>query len=400
MSSGSGSNSCGSKAGHCAFCGESLSSTPNPIPVAYGAPSPEGGRGTFTKLKPLRWRFLTNRAPRTKYLCLACAEKRQAPQKAAQQTVNLDSSWDGVQKPRQRDESSSKHHQRSDEALKLEHLEPQDTARQQRKSQKRTQPQKREKLPERPQRRENRRSTREPVSSKGRRRASSQPADAQQDAARTSSGVLQPFANHRMSRESMMRNRPASTAEIRPRTSANAKQQRASVETPTRARKPSTGQSEPRGSEKKPQRLSSTADILGMSRSLELPPNYFDMSSSSPTFSPASGPEHDALDWRHPMEMQLPQAEPRKKHESEEERQRRRSASYAHMLQRMRRHYDAVHVNGAHFHPATAPPRRVRAERRAKSVAVRNVTQDPMRLDNPGDFAIDLDYLRAYKDAR
>ncbi|KAF4130926.1 hypothetical protein GN958_ATG19931 [Phytophthora infestans] len=364
------SNSCSSNAGSCAFCGESLSNTPNPIPIAYGA-TPEEGRGAFTKLKPLRWRFLTKKAPRTKYMCSSCAEKRQVPQKV-EPSVSLDSSWDGSPKP-------------SDQALKLEHLEPYVAGRQQRKTQ-REQPEKRETLQDgRPQRRENRKNTREPVSSNGRRRRSSQMSE---DAARSSSGVLNPFVNHRVSRESSIRNRPASTVEIRARTSVT--KQRASVENPTRPRKSSTGQSEPRGSEK---RLSSTADILGMSRSLKLPPNYFDMSSSSPTFS---APEHDPVDWK---QIGTP-AEPLKNNETEEERQRRRSASYAHMLLRMRQHYDTVHVNGAHSHPATAPPRRIRAERRAKSVAVRSVTEDEPAKTDPADFAIDLDYLRAYKDAR
>jgi hypothetical protein len=89
--------------------------------------------------------------------------------------------------------------------------------------------------------------------------------------------------------------------------------------------------------------------------------------------------------------------EPRE-NETEEERQRRRTASYAQMLVRMRRHYDAVQVNGTHAAPTTAPPRRVRAERRAKSVAHRNFKADAA-MDNPATFAIDLDYLRAYKDA-
>ncbi|ETO60283.1 hypothetical protein F444_21494 [Phytophthora nicotianae P1976] len=370
------SNSCNPKSGNCAFCGESLSNTSTPIPIAYGAPAEEG-RGTFTKLKPLRWRFLTNKAPRTKYMCSSCAEKRQVPQKS-EQPVSLDSSWDGIPKP-------------SGQALRLEHLEPHEAVRQQRKSQRHAQ-EKREKLHERhTERRENRKSTREPVSSNGRRRRSSQ---ASEDPARRTSGVLQPFANHRVSRESIIRNRPASTVEIRTRTSVT--KQRASVETPTRPRKSSSGQSELRGSEKKGQRLSSTADILGMSRSLELPPNYFDMSSSSPTFS---APEHDPVDWRQ-IETQLPAAEPRKKNETEEERQRRRSASYAHMLLRMRRHYDTVQVNGTHGHPATAPPRRIRAERRAKSVAVQSVQEDEPAKVDPDNFAIDLDYLRAYKDAR
>ncbi|KAG6965718.1 hypothetical protein JG688_00007065, partial [Phytophthora aleatoria] len=120
------------------------------------------------------------------------------------------------------------------------------------------------------------------------------------------------------------------------------------------------------------------------------------MSSSSPTFS---APEHDSVDWRQ-IEMQLPPTEARKKNETEEERQRRRSASYAHMLVRMRRHYDTVQVNGTHGPPVTAPPRRIRAERRAKSVAVHSVKEDePVKMD-PADFAVDLDYLRAYKDAR
>lgn len=340
-------------------------------------------------------------------MCTACAEKRLVPQKNDQQLVSLDSSWSHrvinsdtstVHKPRQLEERNSKH---QEQALKLEHLESHDKVRQQRRSQDKQQntqmqPEKREKLQEQqPRRRESQRNTREQSRSGGRRRRSTQTSATQQESARRSS-VLQPFANHRVSRESMMRKRPASTVEIRTRTSVT--KQRASVETPTRPRKLSSGQSEPRGSEKKGQRLSSTADILGMSRSLELPPNYFDMSSSSPmdTFSGTSTPEQDPLEWRQ-METQLPQVELRKKSETEEEQQRRRSASYAHMLLRMRRHYDAVQVDGSHAHPATAPPRRVRAERRAQSVAVRSVKVDQ---DSPTNLAIDLDYLRAYKDAR
>ncbi|KAK1946655.1 hypothetical protein P3T76_002207 [Phytophthora citrophthora] len=175
--------------------------------------------------------------------------------------------------------------------------------------------------------------------------------------------------------------------------------QRGSVETPTRPRKSSNSPSEPRGSEKKGQRLSSTADILGMSQSLELPSNYFDMSSSSPTFTAASAPEHDPLDLKQ-LEMQMPPVEEHKKNETEEERQRRRSASYAHMLLRMRRHYDAVQVNGTYSHPTTAPPRRIRAERRAKSVAVRSAKEEEAVKIDPANVAIDLDYLRAYKNAR
>ncbi|KAG1703541.1 hypothetical protein DVH05_007486 [Phytophthora capsici] len=358
---------------------QSLRHTPNPVPIAYGAPTEEG-RGTFTKLKPLRWRFLTNKAPRTKFMCMACAEKRQAPQKF-EPTVNLDSSWDG---------------QKVEPPLKLEHLESHDNGRQQRRSRSvqqntRVQSQKREKLQERqPERRESRASTQEPLSSNGRRRGPSQAPETQRD--RRSSGVLHPFANHRVSRESHMRTRPASTIESR------MGKQRGSVETPTRPRKSSNSQSEPRGSEKKGQRLSSTADILGMSRSLELPPNYFDMSSSSPTFTAASEPEHDNVDWRQ-LEMQMPRVE-RKTNETEEERQRRRSASYAHMLLRMRRHYDTVQVNGTHSHPTTAPPRRIRAERRAKSVAVRSANAEEAVKIDPANVAIDLDYLRAYKNAR
>ncbi|KAF1787252.1 hypothetical protein GQ600_5735 [Phytophthora cactorum] len=313
------SNSCSSKSGHCAFCGEE-------------------GRGTFTKLKPLRWRFLTNKAPRTKYMCSACAEKRQVPQKT-EQPVSLDSSWDGSQK-------------HSEPALRLEHLESHDAVRQQRKSQ-RMQSEKREKLQERyPERRENRRSTREPLSSNVE--------DEDRHKRRRHNTTLP-------SRESIIRNRPASTVEIRTRTSVT--NQRASVETLTRPRKSSTGQSEPRGSEKKDQRLTAT--------------NYFAMSSSSPTFS---APEHDSVDWRQ-IEMQLPPTEARKKNETEEERQRRRSASYAHMLVRMRRHYDTVQVNGTH-----GPPLLPTAKDSVKE-------DEPVKMD-PADFAVDLDYLRAYKDAR
>ncbi|KAE8983127.1 hypothetical protein PR003_g24264 [Phytophthora rubi] len=375
----SGIDSCSSKSGTCAFCGEHLSNTSSPIPATYDAPSDEG-RGTFSKLKPLRWRFLTNKAPRTKFMCSACAEKRQKPQVIDQRPLNLDSSWSSsFETPQQREERNYKHRTVSDQALRLEHLhEPRDSKAQQ---------QKREKLQAEQRRRlESQRRAQEQPRAEGRRRGSSQ----------TQHGVLQPFTNHCMSRESIPRHR---AAEIKARTSVP--KQRASVESTTRPRKSSSGRSEPRGSEKKGQRLSSTADILGMSRSLELPPNYFGMSSSSPKFCAASAPEDSPLDWRQ-LEMQLPQALPRKQNETEEERQRRRSASYAHMLLRMRRHYDAVQVTNGH--PATAPPRRIRPERRA---SVRNVKgalvkEDLIKEDDPtnASFAIDLDYLGAYKDAR
>ncbi|EGZ10699.1 hypothetical protein PHYSODRAFT_317810 [Phytophthora sojae] len=370
------SDSCSSKSGRCAFCGEQLSNSSAPIPVAYGAPSDEG-RGTFSKLKPLRWRFLSNKAPRTKFMCGKCAEKRQKPQVIEQPPFSLDSSW-------------SSGTQISDQALRLDHLrEPRDN---------KAQHQKREKLQEEQRRRhESQRRTHEPSIPEGRRRGSSQ-------------GVLQPIGNHRNSRESMSRQRQASAADIKPRTSVPKQHQRASVESATRPRRSSSGRSEPRGSEKKGQRLSSTADILGMSRSLEMPPNYFEMSSKSPKFCAASAPEGDSpMDWKQ-LEIQLPQVQPRKQNETEEERQRRRGASYAHMLLQMRRHYDAVQVNGANgYHPATAPPRRIRAERRAQSVAVRNVKDGLVMADltkeeeDPVDStqrAIDLDYLRAFKDAR
>ncbi|KAE8973384.1 hypothetical protein PF011_g25278 [Phytophthora fragariae] len=326
----SGIDSCSSKSGTCAFCGEHLSNTSSPIPVTYDAPSDEG-RGTFSKLKPLRWRFLTNKAPRTKFMCSACAEKRQKPQVIDQRPLNLDSSWSSsFETPQQREERNYKHRTVSDQALRLEHLhEPRDSKAQQ---------QKREKLQAEQRRRLE--TLHEPLH------------------------VQEVDPNHR-------------AAEIKARTSVP--KQQASVESTTRPRKSSSGRSEPRGSEKKGQRLSSTADILGMSRSLELPPNYFGMSSSSPNAAPEA--ERDRR-----------------------RRQRRRSASYAHMLLRMRRHYDAVQVNGTNGHPATAPPRRIRPERRA---SVRNVKgalvkEDLIKEDDPtnASFAIDLDYLGAYKDAR
>ncbi|OWZ18999.1 hypothetical protein PHMEG_0006823 [Phytophthora megakarya] len=136
-----------------------------------------------------------------------------------------------------------------------------------------------------------------------------------------------------------------------------------------------------------------------MSRSLELPPNYFDMSSVSPQFT-TNASEKDRLNLTQ-LEMQLPQVEPRKQNETDEERLRRRSVSYAHMLIRMRRHYGAVQVDGTNSHPTTAPPRRIRAERRAKSVAVHDAAEDdPIKMDDLANFTLDLDYLREFKDAR
>ncbi|KAL4150626.1 hypothetical protein PRNP1_010027 [Phytophthora ramorum] len=399
MSSTTGNSSCKTSSGICAFCGEYLGNSSIPI-VAYGSPSSEG-KGAFTKLKPLRWRFLTNKAPRTKYMCAACAEKRQVPQPNDQQPVGLDSSWShGAKDPesfQKRLERSSKLQQPPDQALKLEHLqEPRDKVRraQDRHQQREKLQQKREKLQQEHRERQN--AAQQQPRSDGRRRGPSQTSP------RSSRGSMpHPFSNHRVSRDPILRNRPVSAAEIGTRNSV-LKPRAASVATLGRPRKPSNGQPEPRGSEKKDsqtdQRLSSTADILGMSRSLDLPPNYFAMSTMSPTFTVASAPDQDPLSLEH-LEMQLPpQMEPQRQNETEEERQRRRSASYAHMLLRMRRHYDTVQVNGAQA-PVTAPPRRVRADRRAKSVAVRNVKHDPVNF-SPAGLAVDLAYLRAYKDAR
>ncbi|KAE9071888.1 hypothetical protein PF007_g26383 [Phytophthora fragariae] len=182
----SGIDSCSSKSGTCAFCGEHLSNTSSPIPVTYDAPSDEG-RGTFSKLKPLRWRFLTNKAPRTKFMCSACAEKRQKPQVIDQRPLNLDSSWSSsFETPQQREERNYKHRTVSDQALRLEHLhEPRDSKAQQ---------QKREKLQAEQRRRlESQRRAQEQPRAEGRRRGSSQ----------TQHGVLQPFTNHCMSRKSI-----------------------------------------------------------------------------------------------------------------------------------------------------------------------------------------------------
>ncbi|KAF1774814.1 hypothetical protein GQ600_2402 [Phytophthora cactorum] len=301
------SNSCSSKSGHCAFCGESLVTRPRRSHCVWC--STRGRSGNFTKLKPLRWRFLTNKAPRTKYMCSACARSVQVPQKT-EQPVSLDSSWDGSQK-------------HSEPALRLEHLESHDAVRQQRKSQ-RMQSEKIEKLQERyPERRENRRSTREPLSSNGRRRGSSQTSEAQHDSARRSS-VLQPFANHRKSRESIIRNRPASTVEIRTRTSVT--NQRASVESDATEKRPV----------RRTKRKKNASDAKRVVR---------------PHAGAHETSNNRAGEWN-----------PRS--------------------------------------PVTAPPRRIRAERRAKSVAVHSVKEDePVKMD-PADFAVDLDYLRAYKDAR
>ncbi|GMF12963.1 unnamed protein product [Phytophthora lilii] len=245
----------------------------------------------------------------TKFMCKACAEKRKSPVVQDQQPQSLDSSWpegvrsaNSLQKLQQREDRNSRLHnnQPSDQALKLEHLHEPDSSEQR---------QKRKQLHENCKRQKSQDKAYEQPRVEGRRRGSSQTSS---DGTRSSSNsVLHPFANHRMSRESVIRERrPSSSIDIRTR--AATMDPRASVETPIRPRKSSNGKSEPRKSEKKDsrrsrvdQRLSSTADILGMSRSLELPSNYFDMSSASPTFSATSAPENDPLDWKQ-METVLP----------------------------------------------------------------------------------------------
>ncbi|CAH0482782.1 unnamed protein product [Peronospora belbahrii] len=414
-----------SKSGRCTFCGENLTNTPIPISAESSA-SWEEDQGTFTKLKPLHWRFLTNKCPRTKFMCTACAEKRQVPQQAEttnplwpHDVSNLDR-VPNVHKPHQWEERESKYPKLSTQQMRLQHLAL-DKARQELPSQNipRVNRMKlREQQPEhdddqrnmriQPDRRGNQKDMGKQPTSDGRKHRSSQTLVPQQEPARRCS-LKQPYAKYCASRESVMQNYPSKSIENETRTSAT--KHRTSVETPTRPRKSNSGQLEPCELEKKGHRLSSTADILGMSRLLELPPNYFGMSSTSPEFCAMRSPEEDeedALDCRRmkpsrPPEPRqnrsratatVPPEEHRKQDETEEERKRRRSASYARMLLRMRRHYDEVQMNGSQSHPATAPPRRIRPKQRSKSAAVRNVK------DEPASVTIDLDYLRAYKDAR
>ena len=174
-------------------------------------------------------------------------------------------------------------------------------------------------------------------------------------------------------------------------------QRRATIEGATCwPRKVSSGQStDPLRESEKKKRLSSTAEILGMSRSINLPPNYFEMSSSSPK-TYAAAPQ-DPLD-EDGVDLHVPQVDLPKPCENEEERHRRRSASYAHMLLRMRLHYNTVQVNGKAARPASAPPRRIRSER-TPSVARCTVKSDTITRVST-NFVIDIGYLRAYKDAR
>ncbi|CAH0485732.1 unnamed protein product [Peronospora farinosa] len=334
---------------------------------------------------------------------------------------------------RQREEKVCNQPRSSGRATRVEHMEPEEKARHQRRIQNLSQNAQGQRLTirELPSKRcDSRKDTHEPLTRDDRRRRSTQTTESQQEAARRCS-LQQQNTIYRVSKESVMPNRSVSTNKIETQpywTSAG---------TSSRKSNSSGGQSEPRRSEEKSQRLSTTADILGMSRALELPPNYFDMSSSSQTFSAMRSPEQDALDCRQKLRSSteqdaldcrqkpsssteqdaldcrqkpssstetrqsrrrtttaLPQLELQKQDETEEERERRRSASYARMLLRMQRHYDAVQVNGNQACPTTAPPRRIRTTRQGKSTVVRDVKDDPTK------FAIDLDYLSAYKDAR
>ncbi|CAH0485922.1 unnamed protein product [Peronospora farinosa] len=370
-------------------------------------------------------------------MCTTCAGKRQVPQQTKRPESwpreGRDPDREHVRKPHQREEKVCNQPRSSGRATRVEHMEPEEKARHQRRIQNLSQNAQGQRLTirELPSKRcDSRKDTHEPLTRDDRRRRSTQTTESQQEAARRCS-LQQQNTIYRVSKESVMPNRSVSTNKIETQpywTSAG---------TSSRKSNSSGGQSEPRRSEEKSQRLSTTADILGMSRALELPPNYFDMSSSSQTFSAMRSPEQDALDCRQKLRSSteqdaldcrqkpsssteqdaldcrqkpssstetrqsrrrtttaLPQLELQKQDETEEERERRRSASYARMLLRMQRHYDAVQVNGNQACPTTAPPRRIRTKRQGKSAVVRDVKDDPTK------FAIDLDYLSAYKDAR
>ncbi|CEG40170.1 uncharacterized protein PHALS_10382 [Plasmopara halstedii] len=289
-------NSCGFK--HCAFCGDSLKNTL--VTVVFNAPSE-----SVPKLIPLRWRFLSNKAPLPKYICVACKEKRLVSQKC-EQSVGLDIAWDEAHAPSEP----------SDKAIKLEHLERHDQNRQQRQNK---QKQHQEQV------------------------------------------VVKLLANQCSSFE-------------------NVPLQKQAID----------GQLKSRLSDQINDRLSSTAEFLETQQLLELPYNNCSVKrASTMTLSGAEKIRH----------VDIPQAESQQNERSDKERQRQRSVSHAQMLQRMRQHYTTVRVNGTSGYCATAPPRRIRHERRNMSIASCNHEEEPIKTDTT-DVAIDLAYLRVYKDAR
>uniref|UniRef100_M4B5Z5 Uncharacterized protein n=1 Tax=Hyaloperonospora arabidopsidis (strain Emoy2) TaxID=559515 RepID=M4B5Z5_HYAAE len=404
----------------------------------------ENHQGTSCpEVKPLKWRFLTDKGPCTKLMCLACAQKRKVNLKVDHQHHQVPvtvESWnpegarniDRLPKalPRNEVNFATVH-----KAMKVEIREPchqpqhrhhcvlESTPVQLNKHEKHHQAQRRERI-------HSQQNICEQPTNNGRRRRATHTSDFQLEGSRQAS-ALQSFANDRVARKSMTQTWPSSPVEVRShpsnthrrtsvesvtsrprksmtqtwpsspvpeRNSTSVTQRRASIESTTpRLRKSSSGPPEPLKAEKKGWRLNSTADILGMSQSLDIPPNYFEMSPSSPKLYADKLTDKDPLD-RVRVDLDVPQMELEKQREGDEERHRRQSASYAHMLLRMRLHYNTVQANGRHAHPASAPPRRIRSER-VQSVAVRNVRSDTITRAS-ANFAIDLGYLHAYKDAR
>uniref|UniRef100_A0AAV1UNN1 Stc1 domain-containing protein n=1 Tax=Peronospora matthiolae TaxID=2874970 RepID=A0AAV1UNN1_9STRA len=432
-----------STSARCAFCGANVSNASARILVAFAAPSENHQETSCAAIKPLKWRFLSNKGPCTKLMCLACAQKRKVNLKADYQHHQVPvtvESWDpeGARNidrlpkalPRDEVKTATGH-----KAMKVEIREPwhqpqhrhhcvlQSTPVQLHRHEKHDQALRRERI-------HSQQNMCEQSTINGRRRRATHVSDFQLEGSRQGS-ALQSFANDRAARKSMTQTWPSSPVEVRshpsdthrrtsvesvtsrPRKSmtqpwlsspvpernlASVTQRRASVESATpRLRKSSSGPSGPLKADKKGRRLNSTADILGMSQSLDLPPNYFEMSSSSPKVYADKLTDKDPLDWVR-VDLDDPQMELPKQREGDEERHRRQSASYAHMLLRMRLHYNTVQANGRHARPASAPPRRIRSER-VQSVAVRHVRSDTITRAS-ANFAIDLGYLHAYKDAR
>ncbi|TDH66123.1 uncharacterized protein CCR75_001500 [Bremia lactucae] len=297
---------------------------------------------------PLRWQLLTNHASSTQHICVACKEKRHEPQKH-EKPENPDISWD-------RATNVCYHATHLDDALKLEHLVS-SVGQQQHQSHYDQQPTRKE-LAKRMKHQElcrlYRHSTRESVVAKGRRRESSHALNLQQDFQKLTKATI------------------------------NGKQQNKSIDKKKAKLRQSTTHDTVSGFR--------GPDILEMKRPLPMPFPSLETTVSSPTCLAQNAsnrwqhPQGTHMDLHHDMEV-----------ESNEDHQRRRSTSYAHMLLRMRRHYRAVQTNGSHELSATVPPRRIRPERRVDhSSSLPNMATAKESTDG----AIDLSYLRAYKDLR
>ncbi|KAI9918630.1 hypothetical protein PsorP6_011860 [Peronosclerospora sorghi] len=356
----------------CAFCGETLSPSRARIPVVFGAPEPV----TASRVKPLRWRFLTNKAPCPKLMCKACVLKRQGPSKRerAAAPVTLDTSLyhchGGGVPP-----SHETRARRGEPSRRLEHL---DARARRRQSMPRLGAAERDKLHDQAWgHRVEATRDHDHVRDDGRRRSSTQPQDSD---ARWSHHVLHPFANHRVSKEAVERHRASSVFHC----------------TTTRGTP-----HEPWGDVEKQDdpRLSSTPESFGRSPpSLAVPPQYVDDRASTWKPAPDRTAIHDeAAAVRAPASHD--KEHPTHQHESHHERHERRDVLYANMMLRMRHHYDTVQGHGtAKTLPATVPPRRIHVDR-IKSVRTRDARTEPER-GRAAKATLDLDYLRVYKDAR